>query len=154
MSLSRYSPTPSASLTSAPEWRILARVLAAAAVVGAIVGSVGCSGDANPVAPSGSAIATVRVVNEQYRLLLTTPEQIAAARAAQAGGPAIPNGRLVSGTQVNTGYDWHVEDVQFAEVTIEVCDGLPSHVQREGVRFGGGRYCPWSAQIISIQLVP
>ena len=55
---------------------------------------------------------------------------------------------------MNTGYAWHVEDVEFAFATIEVCDGLPSHVQREGVRFGGGRYCPWAAQIVSIDIAP
>jgi hypothetical protein len=136
-------------------WRGAARLLAAAALFGAIVGSVGCSSSNNPVAPSGSAIATIRVVGEQYRVLLTTPAQIAAARAAQAGGRAsIPNGRLVAGTQVNTGYSWHVEDVEFADATIEVCDGLPSHVQREGPTFGGGRYCPWSAQIVTLETMP
>ncbi|HTV03070.1 MAG TPA: hypothetical protein VMF13_21155, partial [Luteitalea sp.] len=82
------------------------------------------------------------------------PAQIDAARAAQAGGRArIPNGRLVAGAQINTGYSWHVEDVEFAEATIELCDGLPSHVQREGVNFGGGRYCPWSAQVLSVETV-
>jgi hypothetical protein len=26
----------------------------------------------------------------------------------------------------------------------------PSHVEREGLAFGGGRYCPWSAMILRI----
>lgn len=33
-------------------------------------------------------------------------------------------------------------------MTIEVCDGLPSHVE-EGV-VTSDRYCPWSAEIVSI----
>ncbi len=67
------------------------------------------------------------------------------------GGPArIPNGRLVSGTQVNTGWSWHVEDVVFAETTIELCDGRPSDVEREGIVFRGGRFCPWAATIVRI----
>ena len=36
------------------------------------------------------------------------------------------------------------------EITTEVCDGRPSDVEREGVSFGGGRFCPWAARVISI----
>jgi hypothetical protein len=105
-----------------------------------------------PTAPSSEAVVTFRVVNETFRVLLTSQDQLAAARAAQAGGRArIPLGRIVSGTQVNTGWSWHLEDVLFAEAAIEVCDGLPSHVEREGTQFAGGSYCPWSAVIIRIE---
>ena len=107
--------------------------------------------DETPTAPSSEAVVTFRVVNETFRVLLTAPDQLAAARAAEAGGRArIPLGRIVSGTQVNTGWSWHLEDVTFAEATIEVCDGLPSHVEREGTQFAGGSYCPWSAVIVRI----
>lgn len=110
----------------------------------------GCSD--GPTAPSGSALVTFAVVGERFRVLLTSEQQIAAAKAAQAGGRArIPNGRIVSGRQFNTGWSWHLENVEFAEATIELCDGLPSHVEREGVGFGGGRYCPWSAEIVEIE---
>jgi len=111
---------------------------------------VACHGA--PSVPSSDAVVTFRVVNETFRVLLTSPEQLAAARAAQAGSRArIPLGRIVSGTQVNTGWSWHLEDVMFAEATIEVCDGLPSHVEREGTQFAGGSYCPWSAVIIRVE---
>jgi hypothetical protein len=150
-----WSRVPGACFPTAS--RVIARrcrrlILATALGITASV-SIGCSSSDNPVAPSGSAIATIRVVTEAYRVLLTTPAQIAAARAAQAGGrAAIPNGRLVAGAQINTGYTWHVEDVEFVEATIELCDGLPSHVQRDGVAFGGGRYCPWSARVVDVQV--
>jgi len=145
-------PVPS---TPSADWRVAARLLAGAALFGAIVGSIGCSSSSNPAAPRGSAVVTIRVVGEQYRVLLTTQAQIDAARAAQAGGAnRIPNGRLVAGPQVNTGYSWHVEDVEFAFATIEVCDGLPSHVEREGVAFGAGRYCPWAAEVVRIDMTP
>ena len=102
--------------------------------------------------PSDSAIVTFRVVDETFRVRLTTAAQIEAARAAMSGGRAkIPNGRIVAGTDVNTGWSWHLEDVEFAEFTIELCDGRPSDVEREGVRFGGGRYCPWSAVVVEIR---
>jgi hypothetical protein len=82
---------------------------------------------------------------------LTEWEQIDAAGAAQAGGTArIPNGRIVSGTQVNTGWKRHLEDVSFAESAIELCHGRRSDVEQQGTRFGGGRYCRWSARIVDI----
>ncbi len=111
----------------------------------------GCDGD-SPTQPSTGAIVTVEVGDERFRMWLGAPEQIEAARAAQAGGPAqIPNGRIVTGTQVNTGWSWHLTDVEFAEVTIELCDGRPSDVERAGTGFGGGRFCPWAARVISVQ---
>lgn len=108
--------------------------------------------DETPTRPSSDAVVTFRVVDETFRVLLASPEQLAAARAAQAGGRArIPIGRIVSGTQVNVGWSWHLEGVTFAEAATEVCDGLPSHVEREGTQFAAGSYCPWSALIIRIE---
>jgi hypothetical protein len=110
-----------------------------------------CGSD-SPTSPSTMATVTLAVGSEIFRVALTTPEQVAAARAAQAGGRArIPNGRIVAGTQVNTGWTWHLEDVAFAEATIELCDGRPSDVERQGPAFGGGRFCPWSATVIRIE---
>lgn len=128
------------------------RALAAAALLTlAGVLTSACSDDNNPNAPSEGAVATFRVENETFRVHLTTPEQIRGAELALGSGPAkIPNGRLMAGTDVNDGYSWHLVDVTFAEVTIELCDGLPSEVQRAGVSFGGGRYCPWGARVLSI----
>ena len=112
-----------------------------------------CAGcDGSPSGPSPHAIVTFFVIDERFRVSLTNSEVIAAARAAQAGGAArIPIGRVVPGTQDNTGWSWHLEDVEFAESTIELCDGRPSDVEREGASFGGGRYCPWAATIIGIE---
>lgn len=68
---------------------------------------------------------TFRVADETFRALLVGDEHIEAARAAQAGGSArIPNGRIVRGTGVNSGWSWHLEDVEFVEVSIELCDAL------------------------------
>jgi len=112
----------------------------------------GACGSDSPTPPSTMATVTLAVGSETFRVALTTPEQVAAARAAQAGGRArIPNGRIVAGTQVNTGWTWHLEDVAFAEATIELCDGRPSDVERQGPAFGGGRFCPWSATVIRIE---
>ena len=69
----------------------------------------------------------------------------------QTAGGHDPNGRVVAGTGANVGWRPHLENVEFAELTTEVCDGRPSDVEREGVTFGGGRFCPWTARVISIQ---
>jgi hypothetical protein len=112
----------------------------------------GACGDDNPNAASPRAIVTFAVADETYRVALTSSRQLAAARSAQAGGTArIPNGRIVAGTQVNTGWSWHIEDVEFAEFTIELCDGRPSDVEREGTAYGGGRFCPWGATVVRIE---
>lgn len=112
-----------------------------------------CAGP-SPVAPSptDSAVVKFQVGDQSFRVKLTTRVQVDAARAARAGGSArIPNGRIIAGTDVNLGWSWHLVDVAFADVTTEVCDGRPSDVEQGGVNFGGGRYCPWTAEIISIE---
>jgi hypothetical protein len=108
--------------------------------------------ESSPTSPGSSAVVTFRVVRETFRVRLTTAEQIAAAEAARAGGPArIPVGRIRAGADVNVGWSWHLEDVGFAEATIEVCDGLPSHVEAAGVGYANGQYCPWAAEITDIR---
>lgn len=122
------------------------------ALIVAVVTCVGC--DDSPTRPSSGALATIQVGAERFQVWLRTPEQIQAARAAQAGGPArIPNGRIVTGTEYNSGWSWHLEDVAFAAVTTEVCDGRPSDVEKLGTQFGAGRFCPWTAIVVSINEV-
>ena len=112
--------------------------------------SMACSGD-GPTAPSRGAVVTFRVVDETFRVHLLDEGQIEAAHQAANGGRArIPTGRVVAGAGVNVGWSWHLEGVEFAELTTELCDGRPSDVEREGVSFGGGRFCPWTARVISI----
>ncbi|MGE0593970.1 MAG: hypothetical protein AB7G23_15880 [Vicinamibacterales bacterium] len=125
------------------------RAGALACLAAVLVVCLGCNGSV--VGPDARAIATFGVGGETFRAELVSDEQIRAAEAAQDGGLArIPNGRIVAGTGVNTGWSWHLEDIEFAEVTVEVCDGLPSHVEREGTSFGNGRYCPWGARVLRI----
>jgi hypothetical protein len=125
------------------------RIVLALALVAALAACGGSSSGAPP--PSESAVVKFQVGDQSFRVKLTTMAQVDAARAAKAGGSArIPNGRIVAGTDVNVGWSWHLVDVAFADATIEVCDGRPSDVEQAGVNFGGGRYCPWTAKIVSI----
>ena len=104
-----------------------------------------------PTSPSQTAVVTFGVAGETFRVRLVGEKQLEAARAAQGGGPArIPNGRIVLGAGVNSGWSWHLEDLEFVELTIELCDGRPSDVERQGTQFGGGRFCPWAARVLAI----
>ena len=98
-------------------------------------------------------VVTFRVVDEEYRIRLVDPADIEIARQLLAGEevPSIPNGVVVRGeSDVNTGYSWHIDpaSVEFADVTVEVCDGRPSDVE-SGI-ITSDRYCPWDAQVIGI----
>ena len=125
--------------------------LIASCVLGSSVLVVGCD-ESSPTSPSAAAVVTFRVGAETFRARVVGPEQIAAAEAARGGGSAnIPAGRIVAGADVNRGWNWHLEDVNFVEVAMELCDGLPSHVEAAGVSYAGGRYCPWGAQVTDIR---
>jgi hypothetical protein len=112
------------------------------------------------VAPSGPVtggpvIVTFEVVDEEYRILITDPNDIAIALQLLAGdplAPRIPNGLVVRGDDggVNTGYGWHIdpESLEFADLTIEICDGRPSDVEAGSI--SGDRFCPWEAEVVSV----
>jgi hypothetical protein len=118
--------------------------IAAAGTV-ALVALTGCV-QKNPV-------ATFQVVDETYKIELTTPELQQHARdlLARENVASIPNGVVVrDDAGVNAPWSWHIDPatLEFADMTIEVCDGLPSYVEDEIVT--SDRYCPWSAEIVSI----
>jgi|SRR5688500_14221300 len=108
--------------------------------------------------PSGSLVVTFQVIAEQYRILLTDPADIAIAQRLLAGddtAPRIPNGLIVRDeTSVNEGWSWSIDpdSLEFADMTTEVCDGLPSYV--EDGSLSGDYFCPWSAEIIAIDPQP
>ena len=99
-------------------------------------------------------IVTFRVADsEQYKIRLTDPTDIEAARKLLDGNepPRIPNGVVIRGSSdVNVGYSWHIDPdtVEFADVATEVCDGLPSDVEKGLIT--SDRYCPWSAKVVAI----
>lgn len=126
----------------------LAALAAAALATGACGGGDGASGS-----PTGPVVVTFEVVEERFKALLTEPADIDIARRLLAGEdvPSIPNGRVLRETGVNEGYGWSLDpnDIEFADVTVEVCDGLPSDVETGVVT--GDRYCPWSAVVLGIE---
>ena len=113
-----------------------------------------CAGSATEVPQKEGVIVTFRVADvEEYKIRLTDPADIGIARKLLAGeeAPRIPNGVVVRGDpDVNVGYTWHIdpESVEFADFTMEVCDGLPSDVEKGIIT--SDRYWPWSAEVIAI----
>ena len=139
---------------------MVARPLRAALLGAVVLVAAACSGagDASPSASpaaAGPVVVTFEVAGgEQFRVLLTDPADIAIANRLVAGedAPSIPNGRVLRGvTGVNDGFTWSLDpdDFEFADVTIEVCDGIPSDVEKGLVT--SDHYCPWSAVIADIQ---
>jgi hypothetical protein len=111
-----------------------------------------------PSQPNGGdgVVVTFRTAgDEEYRVLLTDPDDIAIAEALLAGeeAPRIPNGVIVRGGDggVNVGYSWHIDPdtLEFAEFTVELCDGRPSYVEDGSLT--GERFCPWSAEVLAIE---
>lgn len=129
--------------------------LLAAVASGLALAMAGCGGggDQGSGPPSGPVVVTFEVVDQRFKALLTEPADIDTARRLLEGEdvPSIPNGRVLRETGVNEGYSWSLDpnDIEFADVTIEVCDGLPSDV--EGGVVTGDRYCPWSAVVVIVE---
>jgi hypothetical protein len=103
---------------------------------------------------SGPAVATFQVAGgEQFKVELATPELAEHARRLLQGEnlPAIPLGFVVrNDASVNTPWSWHLDPqrFEFAFATVEVCDGIPSHVEQSLVT--SDMYCPWSAKVVAL----
>ena len=134
-----------------------------AATIVAVVGLIGavlpaCNDDGPSVAPptttSPFPVATFRVADvETYKIALLTPELVDHAERLLAGEPiaAIPLGTVVRDSPgPNAPWTWHIDPatLEFADITIEVCDGLPSYVEDGTVT--SDQYCPWSAKVIAV----
>jgi hypothetical protein len=113
----------------------------------AVLALAGCT-------PSGPTVATFEVAGEQtFKIELATPELIQHAKDLMAGSEEgrIPLGRIVrDDPSVNAPWSWHIDPatLEFADVTTEVCDGLPEYV--EDGTLTSDTYCPWSADVIEI----
>ena len=125
--------------------RTLGLVLLAAVTTAALAGCV----------PSGKTIVTFEVADQgTYKIELITPEQIAHVKELMAGSEEgrIPVGTIVRDNPgVNAPWSWHIdpETLEFADATIEVCDGLPEYV--EDGTLTSDTYCPWSAVPIALE---
>jgi len=102
----------------------------------------------------GNPVATFKVQGETYKIELATPELVAHVKELLAGDEvaAIPNGLVVRDDPgPNEPWSWHIDpaSLEFADVTTEVCDGLPSDVEDGTIT--SDRYCPWSAVVTDLE---
>lgn len=127
----------------------LARLAVVVSILPVVLVVAGCSSGPEPT------VATFEVAGgEQFRIELATPELVEHAKGLLAGESlaAIPNGVVVRGdSSVNAPWSWHIDPatLEFANVTIEVCDGIPQHVEDEIV--SSDRFCPWSARVVAVE---
>ena len=119
----------------------------------------GC--DDGPTLPEleGGILALFEVSGARFSAFVTAPKAISAILALEAGtGQAsIPNGRLIRGpgpAEYNLPWSWHMDpvDIEMTELAIELCDARPSFVENNLDEWidVGGRFCPWSAHLVSV----
>lgn len=121
---------------------------------------VGCA--TNPTGGEGlegGVLATFEVSGEQFRAWVTNETAIEQLVGLWDGlsEANIPNGALIAGPgpgDHNSPWKWHLdaEDIEMAELTIEVCDGRPSLVDDLLEDYlAVGRFCPWGAELVGIE---
>lgn len=136
------------------------RVVGLATVV-LMVGLAGCgtSSTGPEDGLEGGVLATFRVSGEEFRAWVTNEATIQQIFDLESGESAanIPNGALLEGpgpADHNAPWSWHLdpEDIEMAELSVEVCDGRPSLVEslREDY-LTVGRFCPWGAELVGVQ---
>ncbi len=108
---------------------------------------------------AGGILATFEVEAEQFKIWITNEATILQVLDLRDGksNASIPNGvvRRNSGQDNhNAPWNWHIDpvEVEMAENTIEVCSGLPSFIENDLDEWvdNVGRFCPWSAELISL----
>lgn len=138
-------------------------LFAALVAIIALGSLAGCDSDANDIKDSqldGGILATFDVSGTEYRIWITNETTIDQVLALQAGtsDANIPNGEILRGpgrTDHNDPWSWHIspENIEMAELTIELCDGNPTFVEENVDYFVNtvGNYCPWSAELVDVE---
>lgn len=138
-----------------PKSRFRPTAAAALIVVGALA-VTGCAPAADDVVTGAPAVVTFEVAGQgEYRIELITDEQVEHVKELLAGGEEgrIPLGTVVRDDDggVNAPWTWHIDPktLEFADMAIEVCDGLPEYVEDGTVT--SDTYCPWNAKVVDLQ---
>ena len=133
------------------------RLFLALAVIFSIIIISACSSPSSPEL-EGGILATFDVQGERYSIFITNEQTIAQVYALWEGrsDARIPSGKLLEGqVSYNKPWHWHIDsqDIAMAEMTIELCDGIPSFVEANIDYWVNtvGRFCPWSASLVSIK---
>lgn len=136
--------------------RAAAGLLSAGALAALLLAGCAPAGD-DLDAISAPAVVTFEVAGTQsYKIRLDAQAQVDHVVELMNGGEdgRIPNGKIVRDGDggVNAPWSWHIDPatLEFADATIEVCDGLPEYV--EDLTLTSDWYCPWIA--VPTELVP
>lgn len=107
----------------------------------------------------GGVVATFDVQGMKFRVLVTNPETIGQLVGLKNGTSTanIPNGKILEGPGAglhNLPWSWHLDpqDIQMADMTIELCDGTPQYVEDHLQEWLGTvkRYCTWGAKLVDL----
>jgi hypothetical protein len=105
---------------------------------------------------TGGALISFDVVDESFTVWITDDAFIdEAQRLLDEGEQRVPSfTTLERGTDCDSQWTWHVDpdDVEFADFTIELCDGLPSHIEDDLDYWVDtvGSYCPWGGVVTAV----
>lgn len=95
---------------------------------------------------------------EFFRVYLTNPQTIRDAIDSYYGkNNKHINGKIVDDRPKKSPYDtrwsWHLDpdDTSLSDISMEVCDGWPSDVEKDPAAFGAGRFCPWNSLVSGLK---
>jgi hypothetical protein len=139
------------------EWFRLDRFCLSLVIVFLTLLITGCTSPESPEL-EGGILVTFDVQGQEYSIFIANKQTIDDVYALQAGtsNANIPSGKLLRGqVNYNKPWSWHIdsEDIVMAEITIELCSGLPSYVE-ENLDYWVdtvGRFCPWTAELVEIE---
>lgn len=119
-----------------------------------LVGVAACDDD--PIAPLEAAEFVIDVEGEEFRIRVTDAAVIAnLEERLDSGTKGVILGGLREGDGgYNEPWSWHLDPatIEVADVAIEVCDGRPSMVEDDLEYWIDtvGTYCPWGAEVVSM----
>lgn len=132
-----------------------ARHAGVAIVITVSLFAAGCNeGPAGP-SPNAALFRVEACQNQQFNVRITNPDVIQQAEQliGSTDQPVLTAELRPGSGSFNRPYSWHMDPatVDFADLTIEVCDGCPNDVQQDLDYWLNtvGRFCPWSSRIVS-----
>lgn len=134
-----------------------------------LVAGGACGEDEGPTGPEEGTVVVFAFEGwpeDTLRVLVRNEATVAAARAYIAGtsDAHIPIGPIVRGAGIDSRYPFHFlpEEVELAEVTIELCDGAPMRTEQAVDEFFEGStgepdaqratWCPWGAYPVEVEV--
>jgi hypothetical protein len=112
--------------------------------------------DDDTTAPEDVAEFVIEVEGQEFKIRVSDASTIADLEERLDSGEAgVILGELVEGDGgYNEPWSWHLDGatIEVADVAIEVCDGTPSMIEDDLEYWleTVGTYCPWGAEVISM----